>query len=97
MNVKSITPCEYARKRHLTLLRWRNFWTLLLFVFGAGIILFYSGAIFLFIRELWLLAALATVGIIVSGIGIKWVVKRRFEAVKEEEKAYSDVVQYYDN
>lgn len=99
MNVKSITPspCEYARKRHLSLLRWRNFWTLLLFVFGSAIILFYSAAIFLFIRALWLPAGLSIIGFIVSGVGIKWVVKRRIEAVKEELEAYRDVAQYYDN
>ena len=97
MNVKSITPCEYARKRHLTLLRWRNFWTFLLFAFGSAIIFFFICAIFLFIGESWITGALSTVVTIFSGIGIKWVVKRRVEAVKEEEKAYSDVLRQYDN
>jgi hypothetical protein len=94
-NVKSFTPCEYARQRHQSLLRWRHFWTRLLFAFGAAIILFYIGAILLFIREIWLTFALSTLGTIVGGVGIKWVLKRRNEAVREEEKAYLDVAQYY--
>jgi hypothetical protein len=97
MNVKKITICDIARQRHQTLLKWRTIWTILLFVFGSVIISFYTVAIFLLIKELWLYAALATLSSIVSGVGINWVWKRRNESVREEERAYTDVIHHFES
>lgn len=83
--------CKYAQDRHRDMRRWRNLWTLLLFVFGATIVGFLSFSILLFIREAWLPGAITTVGTIASGAGIAWVVARRNEAVNEENVAYKDV------
>jgi hypothetical protein len=88
-----ISPCEYARQRHHDLVRWRNLWTILLFAFGSAIVLFLIAAIILFLRASWLPAAISTLGTIASGMGIKWVVDRRTEAVQEEEAAYKDVAE----
>ena len=85
------TPCEYARERHKNYSIWKNLWTGLLFAFGTTIIIFFCAAILLFIRATWLPGAVSTIGLISSGIGIKWVVNRRKEAVAEEEKAYHEV------
>lgn len=86
------TPCEIAFERYKNLARWRNLWTILLFVFGASVILFLVAAIFLFItNENWLPGALSTLGTIVNATGVGWVVTRRNEAVKEETDAYEDV------
>jgi uncharacterized membrane protein YcjF (UPF0283 family) len=87
-----MTPCDYARDRHQNLARWRNLWTMLLFLFGAVVILFSAGAILLFIRESWLPGAITTAGTVVTGVGVAWVVTRRREAVDEEEEAYKDVI-----
>ena len=86
-----MTPCEYARLRHQDLSRWRNLWTILLFVFGASVILILSLAVMFFLRESWLPSALSTLGTLVGGVSVKWVVDRRREAVTEEEAAYNDV------
>lgn len=93
----AITPCEYARLRHQNLVMWRDPWTILLFVFGASVIVFLSLAVVLFIRSAWLPGALTTLGTIVDSAGIKWVLNRRREAVREEEAAYRDVSDKCDN
>jgi uncharacterized membrane protein YcjF (UPF0283 family) len=86
-----ITPCEYARERHRNIAMWRNLWTILLFAFGAAVVVFLVLATVLFIRQDWLPAAFTTLGALVEGPVIKWVAGRRAEAVKEEEEAYNDV------
>jgi hypothetical protein len=91
-----LTPCEYARQRHRDMARWRNLWTILLFSFGSSVILFLSVSTLLFLRESWLPAALTTLGAIVSGVGVKWVVDRRRESVEEEVAAYEYVKQICD-
>jgi len=87
-----LTPCEYARERHQNLVRWLNLWTILLFAFATALIIFLILVIFLYLRSTWLPVALSTVGTIVSGVIIQWIVKRRTVAKEEEEKAYQDVV-----
>jgi hypothetical protein len=91
--IDSVTACEYARERHKNIARWRNLWTILLFVFGSAVVLFLTIAVLLFLRQATLGAALSTLGTIVGGVAIKWVVDRRVDAVKEEQDAYSDVAE----
>ena len=91
MSNGNVTPCEYARDRHRNLVTWRNLWTILLFAFGAAVVIFLVLAVIFFLRQDWLVGALTTLGTIVEGAGIAWVSKRRIDAVKEEEKAYKDV------
>jgi|SRR5713226_7010609 len=88
-----MTPCEYARERHRTIAMWRNLWTILLFAFGASVVVFLVLSVVFFLRQDWLPGALTTLGTIVEGAGIKWVANRRAEAVKEEEEAYKDVAE----
>lgn len=86
-----ITPCDYARERHGNIAKWRNLWTILMFTFGTTVVIFLIFTIIFFLRQDWLPAGLTTLGTIVQSVGIKWVVDRRIEAVKEEEAAYKDV------
>lgn len=86
-----VSPCSIAFERYQNLARWRNLWTILLFVFGATVIVFLVGTIFLFIRQDWVVGVVSTLGTIVNGFGVSWVVTRRNEAVQEEEAAYEDV------
>ena len=72
---------------------WRNLWTILLFAFGASVVVFLVLSVVFFLRQDWLPGALTTLGTIVEGAGIKWVANRRAEAVKEEEEAYRDVAE----
>lgn len=80
---------EIALDRYKNLAMWRNLWTILLFMFGTTIILFFCICIILFINESWLPGAIATIGVIANGIGVRWVVIRRDESVKEEKESYS--------
>jgi hypothetical protein len=82
--------CQFALERYRNFARWRNLWTILLFVLGASVVLSLLGAIFLFIRADWLPVALSTLGTIVTGLAAKWVMDRRVEAVREEQAAYED-------
>jgi len=91
MSDGTVSPCEYAIERHRNIAKWRNLWTILLFIFGCTVVIFLVAAILLFIRQDWLPGALSTLGTIVNGVGIKWIYERRMEAVKEEEEAYKDV------
>ena len=88
-----VSPCEYARQRHRDLAMWRNLWTILLFAFGAAVVIFFVLAVFFFLRDDWLPGALTALATLVEGVGIKWVLDRRTEAVKEEEEAYRDVAE----
>lgn len=91
MNGNVVSPCEFAIERYRNIAKWRNMWTILLFIFGSTVILFLCGSILLFIRQNWLPGAISTLGTIVNGVGVSWVLSRRTEAVKEEEEAYKDV------
>jgi hypothetical protein len=84
-------PCSIAFERYKNIARWRNLWTILLFIFGASVIIFLAGAILLFIKESWLPGAITLCSTIVNAAGVSWVVARRTEAVKEETDAYADV------
>ncbi len=83
--------CNIAQDRHRTSSLWLNLWTILLYFFGASIVVFLTAAILLFIRQEWLPAALVTLGTIVEGVGIKWVTERRAEARREEHSYYKEV------
>ncbi len=48
-------------------------------------------SIVLFVRAGWFQGVLATVGSVVDGVAVKWVVARRSDAVAEEKEAYADV------
>ena len=82
------TPCDFAKIRYLGALRWLNLWNILLYVFGASVVLFLVAALLLFIRSTWLPGALTALGTIVSGAGIAWVVKQRTTAHTEEKEAF---------
>jgi hypothetical protein len=86
--------CRLAIERYRNFAKWRNLWSILLFVLGASVVLFLLAAIFLLIRQDWLPVALTTLGTIVSGVASKWVMDRRAEAVREEHGAYQDAQKY---
>jgi hypothetical protein len=88
MNEAPVTPCDFAKLHYLNALRWLNLWSVLVYVFGVTVVLFLVAAILLFIRSTWLPGALTTLGTIVSGVGITWVVNQRAAAVDEEREAF---------
>jgi hypothetical protein len=91
MEIEGLTPCEYAQNRHATIARFRFLWSLLILIFGTGVVVFLTVAVVFLLRSDWLPGALTTLGTIVQGAAITFVVGQRREAVKEEEKAFRDV------
>jgi O-acetylhomoserine/O-acetylserine sulfhydrylase-like pyridoxal-dependent enzyme len=85
------SPCEVAQTRYFQALRWLNLWKVLLYIFGATVVLFSVAAIVLFIRSSFLPGAITTVGTIVSGAGIAWVVNQRTTAATEEKDAFLEL------
>jgi hypothetical protein len=83
--------CSIAQERHRGTARWRNMWTLLLWLLGLSITIFLVMAVLFLLREDWLPAAVVTLGSIAEGMGIKWVTDRRSDAVREESEMYKDV------
>ena len=83
--------CEIAQQRFRNAALWKTLWTVLLYAFGAAVVVFLVLAITLFIRQEWLPGAISTVATLVQGAGIKWVLDRRNEASEEEEEAYAYV------
>ena len=83
-------PCEVALERYTDKRRWLNLWTMLLWIFGATVVIFCSVAILLFIRETWLPGALVVLGTIVNGAGVAWVVSQRKGSEQEERDAFAD-------
>lgn len=90
-NVSNNLVCQVAQDRHRNTLYWRNLWSILIFAFGAVLTVFLSVAIVFFLREDWLTGALSTFASVVNSVGVKWVVARRKNAVKEEERAFTEI------
>ena len=85
-----IDNCQYARQRHQNLLRWRNLWTILLFVFGAAIVVVLVLTIAFVTDGKYVETAASTLGTVASGVAIRWVVDRRNDAKLEEEEAWKE-------
>jgi hypothetical protein len=84
--------CEFLFDRWKNLAMWRNLWTILIFVLGVSFTIFLIGAVFLFIRSSWLPAALSTLGTIVDGMAVGWILARRNQSVAEENEAKKDLI-----
>jgi hypothetical protein len=81
---------QIVYNRYRNALIWRNLWSILLFIFGASLILFAVVTIFFLIRQDWIPSALTVIGTIVEGAGTAWVVSRRNESVTEEKEALEE-------
>jgi len=86
--------CELAQQRYRNALLWKNLWTILLFAFGAAVVVFLVLAIVFFIRQDWIPGAVSTVSTIAQGAAIKWVLDRRNEASEEEKAAFAEVAKH---
>jgi hypothetical protein len=73
--------------RYRSLLRWREWWTILVFALGLAATAFLIMAIALFVGESWIPGAVSTLASILSGGAVRWLLARRREAVNEEELA----------
>lgn len=90
MNDRNVI-CKIAQQRHRNAALWLTLWNILIWVFGAAVVIFLVIAILFFLRQEWLPAAITMLGTIVEGVAIKWVLDRRSDAKEEEEEAYKEV------
>ena len=81
----------FARWKDLA--RWRNLWSILIFLLGTAFSIFLIAAVFLFIRESWIPSVLSTLGTIVNGVAVGWILARRNQAVEEETEAKKELIQ----
>ena len=88
MNKTPESPCDFAKLHYYSASRWLSLWNLLVYVFGIAVVLFLVASILLFIRSSFLPGALTTLGTIVTGSGITWVVNQKSAAATEECAAF---------
>jgi hypothetical protein len=93
MSSDPINPCRVLLDRYKNLARWRNVWTILLFVFGATMIFFFCAAIAYYRGGDWLTVSGSAIATLASGTGVGWVVARRGEAIEEETAALNDYIE----
>ncbi|MDX1416746.1 MAG: hypothetical protein R3293_21270 [Candidatus Promineifilaceae bacterium] len=86
---KSLDPvCEVAIMRHQNLIRWKNLWSILLYIVGILIVFFFALAIYFFFQQSLPAGAVAFLtGLVQSGGGL-WIRERRGETALEEKVAY---------
>ena len=87
-------PCDFLFDRWKNLALWRNLWTILIFLLGSAFTIFLIGAVMLFIRASWIAGALATLGTIVNGVAVGWILARRNQAVTEETEAKEELIKH---
>jgi membrane protein YqaA with SNARE-associated domain len=80
-----------AERRFRELERWRILWTALVFAVGLATTIVVITAIFQLITTSWLPAAIATLGSVVGGVAVRWLVTRRQEAAREAQDAFQDL------
>jgi hypothetical protein len=85
------TRCDLAMQRYRNAAIWLNLWSILLFVFAIFVVGFLIYAILFLLREEWLQGGLGTLGVIVDGVAMNWVVGRRKDAKLEEAEAFGDI------
>ena len=88
MNKTPESPCDFAKLHYYSASRWLSLWKILVYVFGIAVVLFLVASILLFIRSSFLPGALTTLGTIVTGSGITWVVNQKSAAATEECAAF---------
>jgi hypothetical protein len=84
-------PCEFAKNRYNGISKWRFLWTLLIFIFGAFLLLMLVVALLFAIDSNRSGAIVSGVGAVVDGAGVTFLLARRRDAKREEEAAYRDV------
>lgn len=80
--------CFYAQERYKTILLWRNLWSILLFVFGATVIILIILLLYMAMKQASVEFVLSVLATVTDSLAIKWVLARRKESVEEEEKAF---------
>ena len=83
--------CAIATERYHRIALWRQLFTLLIFVVAVMMVVFIVlGVVFATNKE-WAATTASALGATAGGVPLRWVLKRRREAVAEEQKAFTEV------
>lgn len=83
--------CAIATDRYHRIGLWRQLFTVLIFAVAVVMVVFIVLCIVFATNEEWVATTGTGLGTVASGVPLRWVLKRRREAVKEEEKAFEQV------
>lgn len=85
--------CEFAKQRYYSIARWRNLWTVLVFILGVFITGLLVLTLILVLNNEFVQAAISGATSIVGSAPMAFILQRRKEAKAEEDSAYNDVHQ----
>jgi hypothetical protein len=85
----SVTVCDIAVERHKNALQWLNLWNVLLYIFGAFLVLFLIYLIVFLIQASTINSIIGVLAIIVDGVVVRWVVSQRTDAKQSEQDAFA--------
>ncbi len=83
--------CAIATDRYHRIALWRQLFTVLIFAVAVAITVFLVLTIVFATNKEWAATVATGLGTVVSGVPLRWVLKRRGEAKQEEEKAFKEV------
>jgi len=85
----SVTVCDIAVERHKNALQWLNLWNVLLYIFGAFLVLFLIFLIVFLIQASTINTIIGVLATIVDGVVVKWVISQRNDAKQSEQDAFA--------
>jgi archaellum biogenesis protein FlaJ (TadC family) len=83
--------CAIATDRYHRIALWRQLFTVLIFAVAVVITVFLVLTIVFATNKEWAATIATGLGTVVSGVPLRWVLKRRGEAKAEEEKAFDEL------
>jgi len=86
--------CDIAIEKHKNAVQWWNLWNILLYIFGAFLILFLIYLIVYLIQSNTINAVLGVLATIVDGVVLKWVVDQRNDAKQAEKDAFGEIEEH---
>lgn len=88
--IASNNGCAIATDRYHRIALWRQLFTLLIFLVAVAMVVFLVLCIVFATNEEWAATTATGLGTVAGGVPLRWVLKRRAESVKEEEKAFRE-------
>ena len=89
--------CQISQERYRNALLWQNLWTMLLFVFGIGLLIFALNLLSTYADADFVTIASKTVATIVDGAAVVWILRRRNKAVEEANVTFEAVEKHCGN
>ena len=89
-NALASDVCAIATDRYHRIALWRQLFTVLIFLVATAIVVFLVLCIVFATNKEWAATTATGLGTVASGVPLRWVLARRRDAVKEEQKAFDE-------